>query len=232
MFALASCASGGATVADPADFDPVDWTGGKGDISGVPAMFDHNNVMVDSLFTAAAVDGNAVQQFLENTPYGTRSWLADAQLDGMRFSDDVVQIAKQGGIDPVLLLARMQVESSLVSATVAPSKSKLASALGCACPDTSGCSSASAGLSNQLHCAVDVLQTQFTGSQGGTGNWNLNKTRTTGDNVRVTPHTNATAALYAYTPWVLVGQGGNWLNWNVMRKYLKAFDAAGTLRLP
>ena len=28
------------------------------------------------------------------------------------------------------------------------------------------------------------------------------------------------------------GRGGNWLVWNVTRKYLKHFDEAGTLHLP
>ena len=34
------------------------------------------------------------------------------------------------------------------------------------------------------------------------------------------PKNAATAALYTYTPWILEGSGGNWLFWNVYRKYI------------
>jgi hypothetical protein len=231
--ALAACAEGAPGHDEPADFDPVDWSGGKADSSGVPAVFDKNTIMTNAVFaTTGAVDGTAVQQFLEASPYGTRSWLADETLGGARFSDAIVVIGQQYGIDPIVLLARMQAESSLVSATAKPSASRVAFALGCGCPDASGCSSTYAGLGEQLRCAGDVLSTQYGDSQRGAGEWDTGKARSTGDHYRVTPSDDATAALYAYTPWVLVGSGGNWLVWNVTRKYLKHFDQAGTLQLP
>ena len=42
-----------------------------------------------------------------------------------------------------------------------------------------------------------------------------------------TPANHATATLYAYTPWVLVGSGGTWLAWNVTRKYERYAENAG-----
>ncbi len=211
----------------------MDWSGGKADSSGLPAVFDRNTIMSDTVFaTTTAVAGDAVQQFLESSPYGTRSWLADTTLGGARFSDAVVLIGQQYGIDPIVLLARMQVESSLVSATVKPSASRIAFALGCGCPDASSCSSQYSGLGNQLRCAGDVLSTQAADSHQGSGSWVAGQTTRTDDGYHVTPSDDATAALYAYTPWVLVGSGGNWLVWNVTRKYLKHFDDAGNLQLP
>ena len=47
----------------------------------------------------------------------------------------------------------------------------------------------------------------------------LGRARDTADPVAITPANRATAALYTYTPWVLRGQGGNWLFWNVYRKF-------------
>ena len=232
---VASCAGAGPTHDEPSDFDPVDWTGpdGKADFAGVPAVFDKNDIMEDVILTAdTAVDGNAVQAFLESSPYGTRSWLADVTLDGKRFSDDLVAIAGAQGVDPVVLLARMQVESSLVSATVRPSATRINTALGCGCPDSSNCASAYRGLSNQLTCAAQVLTDRFGESQDGSGDWRKGHAHKTSDPTWVTPRSNATAALYAYTPWVLQGTGGNWLVWNVSRKFLKHFDQAGTLHLP
>lgn len=236
---LGACMTGeapGEGQGDPADFDEVDWGGGadgKGDFSGVPAVFDRNNIMTDEvLLAASAVDATAVQAFLEKSPYGTRSWLADHRIGTLRFSDVLVMESRTGGIDPVVLLARMQVESSLVSKTVKPSNSTINHALGCGCPDGAACGREFAGLQSQLRCAVDVLNEQLRTSRDGTGQWRLGTARRTLDPLSVTPRSHATAALYAYTPWVLVGRGGNWLVWNVTRKYLKHFDEAGTLQLP
>jgi hypothetical protein len=236
--ALASCVSdvgGNEAQGDPADYDDVGWSGpdGKGDVSGIPALFDRHLIMTDELMHARnAVDAAALQDFFEMSPYGTRSWLADHTIDGKRFSEVLAAESAVGGIDPIVLLARMQVESSLVSATVKPSSSKLSHALGCGCPDSRACSAAYSGLVNQLRCATEVLNARHADSVSGQGEWALQKTKKTLDPISVTPRTHATAALYAYTPWVLVGRGGNWLVWNVTRKYLKHFDEAGTLHLP
>jgi hypothetical protein len=232
---LVSCVTGDEPAGDPSDYDAVEWSGadGKGDFSGVPAVFDRHHIMSDAVMTTStAVDATALQEFFENSPYGGRSWLADHMIDGKRFSDVLAEESRAGGIDPVVLLARMQVESSLVSATSRPSNTKINHALGCGCPDRSGCSASYAGLRNQLRCATEVLSERFAESVSGEGAWELNKSKRTLDPLAVTPRSHATAALYAYTPWVLVGRGGNWLVWNVTRKYLKHFDEAGTLHLP
>jgi hypothetical protein len=226
---------GDEQAGDPSDYDAVEWSGagGKGDFGGVPATFDRHDIMSDDVLLAStAVDASALQEFFENSPYGGRSWLADHVIDGKRFSEVLAAESRAGGIDPVVLLARMQVESSLVSATTRPGNTKLDHALGCGCPDSSACSASYAGLVNQLRCAADVLNARFADSVSGQGAWALAKTKRTLDPVAVTPRSHATAALYAYTPWVLVGRGGNWLVWNVTRKYLKHFDEAGTLHLP
>ena len=57
--------------------------------------------------------------------------------------------------------------------------------------------------------------------------WAVGREKETLDGTLVVPSNRATAALYTYTPWVLVGSGGNWLFWNVFQNYsrhlLKAF---------
>jgi len=115
---------------------------------------------------------------------------------------------------------------------VRPSSTRINAALGCGCPDSTSCDGSDSGLGQQLRCAGDVLATHFADSQAGNGTWVEDEARSTADHYRVVPTDNATAALYAYTPWVLVGRGGNWLVWNVTRKYLKHFDDQGTLQLP
>ena len=232
---MSACAAAdpGSTDSEPADFDPVDWSGGKADSSGVPATFDRNLILTDQVMTATnAVTGDAVQAFLEDSPYGTRSWLADTTVGGARFSDAVVLLGQQNNIDPIILLARAQVESSLVSATVKPSNSKLETALGCGCPDGASCNDNYYGLGNQIRCAAQVLTARAADSANKDGTWIAGDAHSTSDHYRIVPVNNSTAALYAYTPWVLPGTGGNWLVWNVTRKFLKHFDDAGTLDLP
>ena len=236
MAVLTGCVAGddAPTVHDePSDFDPVTWAhDGKADFSGVPAAFDHDTIVDDTVFTTAAVDGDAIQAFLENTPYGNRSWLADYSIGGKRFADRVVEIATADGLDPAILLVRLQVESSVIGKTARPSAATLSHATGCGCLDGSSCSASLSGFENQLQCAADTYKKWFDASASGTGEWRRGHSATSLDRVTVTPRNDATASLYAYTPWVLVSRGGAWLTWNVTRRYLKQFDDAGTLRLP
>ncbi|MEZ4364777.1 MAG: hypothetical protein R2939_00650 [Kofleriaceae bacterium] len=216
---------------EPSDLDPVPPGDGKAD--AVSAVFDRNLVVTDAVFTdAGAIDGDGLQAFFEDTPYHTRSWLADHQIDGRRFADALVDVAVAHGLHPVMLLARMQVEKSIVSKTERPSQRTVDFAFGCGCPDNQPCNEAYRGLDKQVACAADVLRTHFDGSVDGTGQWQLGVARKTLDPITITPRSHATAALYAYTPWVLQGQGGNWLVWNVTRRYLVALEEAGLLTPP
>ena len=226
----------GACVADPgspdpathdeqSDFDPAP---GDGKADGVAATFSANNVVDDALFTGQ-MDVTAVQAFLEATPYGNRSWLASYSVDGVAASQLIVDAANAQHIHPLMLLVRMQVEASLVSKTAVPSQSHLSAALGCGCPDGSTCSSAYRGLSAQLTCGALTLRKWFDGSSDGSGEWRKGVARRTLDPKLVTPANNATASLYAYTPWVLVGRGGNWLVWNITKKYVNHAEMNGLI---
>ena len=70
-------------------------------------------------------------------------------------------------------------------------------------------------------CAGGTLRELFDLSRLGEGQWRAGKSRQTLDPTWVRPANHATAAMYAYTPWVLRGQGGNWLAWNVTRKFTR-----------
>ncbi|MEO8706439.1 MAG: hypothetical protein ABI867_40790 [Kofleriaceae bacterium] len=226
---LAGCA---ADATDEVDHDPTDFevepADGKGD--GVAAVFDRHNVLTDALFT----DGNAmtveqVQAFLEASPYGNRSWLASHQIDGVSAAQAIVDAAQDSGIHPLVLVARMQVETSLVSKTTTPTQRLQDRALGCGCPDGGTCSSMFKGIARQLRCGATTMRRWYDASIAGSGEWREGTTRRTLDNKSVTPQNDATASLYAYTPWVLVGSGGTWLAWNVTRKYVRYAEAAGLL---
>ena len=79
------------------------------------------------------------------------------------------------------------------------------------------------GIDKQLACAAKTLQNRYVESVDGVGVWRAGKSKKSLDQLWVKPANHATAALYGYTPWVLEGTGGNWLVWNITRKYIKHF---------
>lgn len=212
---------------EAADYE-VDPDDGKGD--GVAAVFTQNDVVGDDVFLdSGQMTAAEVQKFFEGSPYSNRSWLADHMVNGMTAAEAVIAASTSEGIHPLMLLARMQVEASLVSKTVKPAQSRIDKALGCGCPDGGGCAAQYKGFDKQLVCGAKILRKWYDASVDGTGQWKKDTTRRTLDPKNVTPKNHATASLYAYTPWVLVGRGGNWLVWNVTRKYLRHAETAGYL---
>ncbi|MBM4397381.1 MAG: hypothetical protein FJ087_17055 [Deltaproteobacteria bacterium] len=192
------------------------------------ATFNRNRVVSEGFFGASAMVGaDAVQAFLERTPYGTRSWLADAKVGEKRAADAVCEAAVAKGINPVVLLARMQVEKSLVGRETAPSGHTRDYAFGCGCPDDRACNPAFKGLDKQLACAAETLANLRLASVDGSGEWVRGRSTRSSDGYTVKPYNHATAALYGYTPWVLEGKGGNWLVWNVTRKFAIHFEEMG-----
>ena len=229
---FAACAmdvdtDGGPVSDEPEDFvvDPAD---GKAD--GVPATFTANNIMSDAMLTTPdAMSVDDVQSFFERTPYGTRSWLASYSENGASAAELVVQSARAYGINPLVLVARMQCETSIVSKTSMPTQRMINRALGCGCPDGGSCNTAYSGLQKQLDCGARIMRRWYDGSVDGTGAWREGVPRNTLDPQRVTPSNDATASMYAYTPWVMVGRGGSWLAWNVTRKYARYAESTGLM---
>ena len=209
------------------DFEPFD--SAKAD--GVAEYFTPNFIMDDALFTAsAALDAAQIQAFFESTPYGgRRSFLADATTGGRSAAEAIVDASYEHGINPLVLLVRMQVEKSLVGKSAAPSANTIDFAFGCGCHDGKTCNEAYRGFDKQLDCAASTLREHYDDAVTGEGIWNVGVGRTALDGVVVTPQNAATASLYAYTPWVLEGSGGNWLVWNVTGRYLAAFGDAGVV---
>lgn len=204
-----------------------------GATSGLPSRFDRNRVMDDGFFTAVdAVSAGQVQAFFETNPYGRRSFLADVRVNGVTAAEAIVAESRAKGINPIVMIARMQVEKSLVAKTSNPGGNSLDYAFGCGCPDGRACNSAYRGLDKQIRCAADVLKRHYDGSVRGDGLWNRGVGKRTLDPITVTPANHATSSLYAYTPWVLEGRGGNWLVWNITRRYAEHFATLGPVNLP
>lgn len=207
---------------------PEDFIVLKANVPGIPGVFDRDRVMDDAFFTSAGDVGEAeVQAFLERTPYGSRCFLADVTVNGRSAAAAIVEGSKAQGISPIVMLARMQVEKSLIAKTRSPGGNAVDYAFGCGCPDGRACNPAFRGLDKQIQCAARTLRQHYDGSVNGTGAWQLGRSRRTLDPITITPENHATASLYAYTPWVLVGRGGNWLVWNVTLKFAGHFQGMG-----
>jgi hypothetical protein len=158
--------------------------------------------------------------------------LASESIDGVPAAEVIVDVAAAEGINPLILIARMQVETSLVSKAVRPTQHMIDRALGCGCPDGGSCSSSFRGLAGQLQCGAHTLRRWYDASIDGSGEWRKGHSKRTLDPRTVTPANHATATFYAYTPWVLVGRGGTWLAWNVTRKFLRHAQQQGLINNP
>jgi hypothetical protein len=208
---------------EQSDFDPVADDQGKAD-SVSPSAFDRNNIMSESYFVGASkVNADQVQRFLEQPPYAERCFLADVQVDGTSAAETIVKKAEELGLNPVVLLVRMQVEKSLISKSARPAQRALDYAFGCGCFDGSSCAEEFKGFGTQLHCAADALVQLHNESVDGSAEWRVGRTGKSLDGYFVRPGNHATAAFYGYTPWVLPNHGGNWLVWNVTRKFALHF---------
>ena len=221
MFLITAC--GDVEHTPRASVPPVDVTVDETKESaqrpGVSQSFNQSLVISDQFFTDAdAMSVTQVQGFLEQSPYG-RSWLADAITPRGTVAQSIVALSQAYRLNPIILLSRIQVEASLVAPTQRPSQSRIDYAMGCGCADGTNCAYAPAGLEPQLRCAAQNFRELYDRSFNGTGWWRKGLSKATLDNVWVTPQSHATAALYAYTPWVLRGQGGTWLAWKVVARF-------------
>ena len=167
--------------------------------------FDRHNVLdTGSMTDAGAMTEAEIQAFLDMNPYGWTSVLANHVSNGRTAAQAFADAAQTHGINPLLLLTRVQVEQSLIGKTSA-STSTLDKAMGCGCPDNQPCQSKYKGFDKQIDCAASKFRSYLDDmANGGTtvAGWGVGVTKTTLDGFSVTPVTEATAALYTYTPWV------------------------------
>lgn len=213
---------------EASDFEPAAPLVGKAD--DVAPIFDADHIVSDAFFRDSdAMSAAQIQAFLDSTPYGNRSWLAAEVVDGRSLAQVIADTSVEYSLNPMMILSRFQVEGSHISTSRHPGNRSASRALGCGCFDGQQCRSAYLGLGKQVACAADTLDKRFRGSADGSWAWRRGVTKSTLDGIRVTPANHATAALYAYTPWVLRGRGGNWLVWNITKRFVGHAPDSGTI---
>ena len=146
---------------------------------------------------SAYVDVNSmnraqIQSFLES-----KNSVLSRPVDGKYPADMIYAAAKEFGISPKVILARLQTEQSLVTVKTATQK-QLDWALGCGAYDSGNWNSKYKGLENQIRFGAKTMRTHY--NKGLTmiaQNGSINKT-IDGENINI--KNAATYANYMYTP--------------------------------
>jgi hypothetical protein len=178
---------------------PVDDPSAADTESALTEKYDVTLLMQDDeLRGGTKLNAAQIQAFLETKG----SYLAGYHEGGRSAATLIADSAKRWDISPIYLLARIQVESSLIGSGTSRS---LNAATGCACPDGGSCSRSAAGFGQQVECAAKLHAAYFD-EMDRTGEtraaWGVGKKNKTLDPCTVIPATRATAAIYTYTPWV------------------------------
>ncbi|MFY0523391.1 LGFP repeat-containing protein [Archangium gephyra] len=163
---------------------------------------DMHRLMEDADLTGGGwITTTQVQQFLQQKG----SYLAgyrDPAWGSKTAATLIVERSRAHGISPLYMLARIQIESSLIQSGTS---TNLAKATGCGCPDSGGCNTSYAGFGNQVECGAAKIRGYLRDLDAGrptVSGWKVGLTKQTSDPCTVTPANKATAALYTYTPWV------------------------------
>jgi hypothetical protein len=202
------------------------------DLVGGGSFDDGEIVPSASMKDPGALDAVHVSAFLKATPYGGASFLASYTSHGQTAAQSIANAAQSYAINPILLLARAEMDQGLVGSVGYPSPpSRVEFAFGCGCAAPGNCDPQYEGFDVQVDCLAAALRESLdaVAARGKTdGGWGPGIASTTIDGVKVTPKDDSTASLYQYTPVVAVGQaGGNWLLWNLWTKYAKAAGYSG-----
>jgi hypothetical protein len=201
--------------------------------TGLEADFDKNNILDTASFTdSEAVDAAVLQKFLHKTIYDRATFLETYQSNGVRAADAIATAGRQYRINPLVLLVFTQVLQGLVGEQNYPfPPERVEYVFRCGCLQGSNCMAELAGFNRQVDCLARSLRValdQITQKGSTAAGWGIDTTSLTLDSEKVTPTTEATAAIYDRLPKVAAGgEGGTWVFWNVYNQYALAMDYVG-----
>ncbi len=222
--ATACSQSFSTTQLQEVDFEPV---------ASEDASFDRDAVLAPDVFSdGEALEPAAVQNFFNKTAYERPSFLETYQSNGVRAADAVVKSARVHRVNPILLLAYLQVAEGLIGERYYPfPPNRVEYVFRCGCLSKTDCLPAFAGFDRQVDCLAASLRTSVeqVRAEGTTlGGWGPETETTTFDGVKVTPQSDASAAIYERTPRVAEREeGGTWMLWNIFQRYAAALEYNG-----
>jgi hypothetical protein len=216
-FVLASCASvvvlsaACAKTVDSGVLQDADLAPPEGATEPLP--FDKNTLVDSAAFTdVEGLDVTIIQAFLHRTSYDRPSFLETYESNGVRASDAIARAARAYRINPLAFLVAAEVAQGLLGDVNYPfPPERVEYVFKCGCAQDQSCLPELAGFDRQ----VDCLGRRF---------------RVALDAQKVTPTTEATAAIYDYTPRVDEGGGsGSFVFWNVWNLYASTTNYEGPL---
>ena len=205
---------------------------------GLEQGFDRNNIVDTAAFVDVdGLDAKIIQKFLHKNAYDRASFLETYQSNGVTASDAIARAARTYRINPLVFLVEAQARGGLVGEVEYPfPPERVEYVFRCGCLQSDNCLPGLAGFDRQVDClgrAYRVALDAIGANEATPAGWGKDKTSTTLDGLKVTPTTEATAAVYDHLPRVAEGgAGGAWLFWNIWNVYAAAIDYAGPIGGP
>jgi hypothetical protein len=180
----------------------------------VPSTFSPDYLMSNTEFTnKGSVTAYRFQSYFRKNSW----WVADYELpSGLTISQKIVNEAGSHGINPILLMTRIQTEQSAIQTE--PDESQLNVLTGCKLADPSMLNPES-----QVECAAERLSYWYDYAKPLEDSGTLPEMRLD-DGSLVSPKNAATYSLYKYTPYSYSTPewGGNELHSRVYSRYRQA----------
>lgn len=171
------------------------------------ASFDRTNAMSDHEFTdAGSMSQPQIQSFLES-----KGSVLSKPVNGMLPSQAILDAANRNGINPKVLLARLQTEQGLISKKTATQK-QLDWALGVGAYDSGNWNQNYKGFDKQVDGAARTMRKWYDDGKVKGGSMTMKI-----DGKTITTRNATTYSLYKYTPHF----AGTQLNWKVYTGYFK-----------
>jgi hypothetical protein len=202
---------------------------------GMEAPFDRNMIVDTAAFQDVdGLDGTIIQKFLHKNAYDRSSFLETYQSNGVTASDAIARAARTYRINPLVFLVEAEAREGLLGEVNYPfPPERVEYVFRCGCLQADNCLPELAGFDRQVDClarSYRVALDQIAMNEATAAGWGKDKPSTTLDNQKVTPTTEATAAVYDQTPRVAEGSaGGSWIFWNIWNVYAAAIDYAGPI---
>lgn len=213
------------------------------------AQYVENNLIDDNMFlNATSMNQSQIQTFLSGRGGYLARYSAYSNRDSATVpaSQIIYEAAQDYGVNPQAIMAMLQKEQSLVTATN-PTSSQLNFAMGYGCPDSSGCGTTYLGFYSQVDNATWQLRLNFERARGNNTWWNSSYSYVcrgttryystglyVGRNVTFyddygtayktfTINDAATAALYCYTPHAYPGSSAEYYSGSY--NFVTAFES-------
>lgn len=192
-------------------------------------IFDKNIIIPDEIYwNIDLVSQKQIQDFLDLK----QSVLAPMVVSGRPVSQIIYEESIKNGISPIVTLARLDTEQSLVSRKAA-SQNTLDWSLGVGCPNKTTRLQEYKGIEKQLEGGIPRLAKYYLTSKSFLNNGPLPKSMTVenhaGDKKKITinPKTKAAYILYTYNPEVGVSENGeeitgNYVFYTIFKRFYEA----------